>query len=73
MGNLDLQLWKLSIHVPPTREERALMALDVRQRTEAIVFQLEHPVGMIKGLSDADKGHRAKGKGHDSLQLNGTA
>ena len=44
---------KLSIDVPATRDECAAVTFDVRQGAEAVVLQLEDPVGMIERTRDA--------------------
>ena len=40
------------------------MALDVRERAEPAVFQLEDPVGMVECRRNADQRHRTPGNGH---------
>ena len=34
------------------------MPLDVRQRAEAVVLQLEQPIGMVEGVREAHERHR---------------
>jgi hypothetical protein len=46
------------------RDERAVVAVDLRQRPEAVVFQLKQPVRMVEGVSDPDEGHRSKRRRH---------
>src|SRR5882762_6372488 len=44
-----LELRKLLVDVALARDERAAVALDVRERAEAVVLQFEDPVRMIEG------------------------
>ena len=44
----------LLVDVPAAGHERAAVALDVRERAEAVVLQLEQPVRMIERTGDAN-------------------
>ena len=53
--------------VAAARHERAAMALDMRERAEAVVLQLEQPVRVIERIRDADERHRPPGCMHGSV------
>lgn len=55
-----VQHWKLLVDVPTTRHERALITIDLRERPEAVVFQLENPITVVERAANADQRHRAK-------------
>ena len=59
------ELRELLEDVPAPREERAAMAFDHRQCAEAVMLELEEPVGVIERLLHPDERHRAPGRQHD--------
>lgn len=48
-------------HMPVARHELAVMAPDVRERTEAIELRLEQEIRMIERLRDAQQPYGAEG------------
>src|SRR6185503_18540190 len=78
VGELGLQHRELLVHVPPARDERALVAFDVGERPKPVVLQLEHPVWMIERRENAQQRHGAERRGHrlsvavDSRGVEGT-
>jgi len=58
VGNFCFEHRPLLVDVPAPGDERALMALDVRQCAKPVVFQFEHPVGMVERVRDPDQRHR---------------
>jgi hypothetical protein len=55
MGDNTLQHRPLRVGVSSARDKRALVPLDVGQRAEAVVFQLDNRIGMIERVGDAVK------------------
>ena len=47
--------------VPVARDELAVMAIDMRQRAEAVELHIVQPIGVIKGLRNAEQAHRPQG------------
>jgi hypothetical protein len=45
-------------HVPVARDQLAVMPADVRERSEAIDLRLEHELGMVERLGNAQEPHR---------------
>lgn len=60
VSDLDLQHIPLTELVAVPRNETAPVAVDVRERAEAVVLHFEQPVGMVEGLRDPDQRHRSK-------------
>jgi hypothetical protein len=50
----------MHINVPAPGHERSAVALDVGQRAESVVFQLEQPVWMIERARHAHERHRSQ-------------
>src|SRR5262249_36216930 len=66
MGELLRELRELLEHVPAARDERAVMAFDRGERAEAVVLELEEPVGVVERLLHSNERHRAPRRHHDS-------
>ena len=55
---------KLFVDVAAAGHERAVVALDVGERAEPVVFQLEQPIRMIERIGDRHQRHRTPHAGH---------
>jgi hypothetical protein len=64
--DLDLELWKLRVDVPAARDECAVMPVDLRQRAESVVFELEDPIRMIERPCHANQRHWSQMRTHPS-------
>jgi len=51
--------------VAVARYELGAVAAHVRERTEAVVLELEEPRGIVERLPDERRGHRPELAGHD--------
>jgi hypothetical protein len=52
------------IDVAAAGQERALVAVDVGERAEPVVFQLEEPIRMVERLRDPHQRHGPPHEGH---------
>jgi hypothetical protein len=55
---------KLLVDVAAAGQERAQVAIDVGERAEPVVFQLEQPIVMVERIRDPYQRHRTPHEGH---------